>query len=220
MAAPAGDAEHVILVHGLWMNGLEMWLLGRRLRACGFQVHRFSYRSTRESLAVVVPRLAAMVAALPAPRAHFVCHSLGGLLTRHLFHAHPELPLGRIVTLGTPHDGSQTARALARHRTGRALLGRGVEALLGQRPPWDPRRELGVIAGTRSLGLGRWITRLPLPNDGTVALAEAAAGEAADRVTIDVGHMGLLLSAEVAGQVCAFLRRGHFEHRAGDVTDV
>ena len=42
----------VVLVHGLWMNGLDQRMLGRRLhREHGFDVHVFAYRSLRGEFA-------------------------------------------------------------------------------------------------------------------------------------------------------------------------
>ena len=37
--------EHVILLHGVWMRGLTLFSLARRLRAAGFSVDVFDYAS-------------------------------------------------------------------------------------------------------------------------------------------------------------------------------
>jgi len=42
--------ETVVLVHGVWMTGLEMHVLARRLRACGYRTRVFRYRSLRRPL--------------------------------------------------------------------------------------------------------------------------------------------------------------------------
>jgi hypothetical protein len=41
--------EAVILVHGLWMNGLDMTLLRRRIAAAGYATHQFRYPTVRQS---------------------------------------------------------------------------------------------------------------------------------------------------------------------------
>jgi len=74
----------------------------------------------------------------------------------------------------------------------------------------NPPYELGVIAGCRSLGAGRLITRLPGPNDGVVTVEETCVPNARDEIVLNVGHSEMLLSAELVRQACAFLRHGHF----------
>ena len=45
------NGEAVVLVHGLWMTGREMRVLGGRLEESGFRVRYFRYRSWRGGLA-------------------------------------------------------------------------------------------------------------------------------------------------------------------------
>ncbi len=206
-ASPAA----VVLVHGLWMTGLEMALLRRRLRRCGFLPCQFSYPTVRAPVVENAARLHGFLQRVSAPVVHFVGHSLGGLVIRRFFHDHPPRRPGRIVTLGTPHQGSMVARRLARHGWGRRLLGRSIEGgLLGDLPPWSGTRELGVIAGNRNLGVGLLMPGLARPNDGTVAVAETRLPEAADHVVLPASHMGLLISSAVAQLTCVFLRTGRF----------
>ena len=40
---------------------------------------------------------------------------------------------------------------------------------------WQSPREVGVIAGSRSVGIGRVFADLPMPNDGTVCVDETVA---------------------------------------------
>jgi hypothetical protein len=74
----------------------------------------------------------------------------------------------------------------------------------------DPARPLGVIAGNRSLGIGRLFARFSEPNDGTVAVRETQLDGAADRITLPVSHLGMMASPEVASQTAHFLREGRF----------
>ena len=116
-----------------------------------------------------------------------------------------------MVTLATPHQGSQAAQAIAKTALGRRLLGRSVEqGLLGDVPAWPDQRVLGVIAGSQGIGLGRFLARLDLPHDGTVAAAETELSAAADRILLPVSHFGGLFSREVADQAIYFLRQGRF----------
>lgn len=192
-----------------------MTLLRRHLKRSGFRPVRFPYSSNRTDLAQNGSDLSRFVDHLDAGVVHFVGHSLGGLVIVHMFAKQPSQRPGRIVLLGTPVAGSHAARRLARTRMGRCLLGKSLEqCLLGDAPVWAGGRDLGVIAGTLALGTGMLLGGLPRPSDGTVALSETHILGITDHIALPVTHTGLLLSAKVAAQVCAFLKRGHFLREA------
>lgn len=205
------DEETVVLIHGLWVGARHLRLLQQRLEAAGFRTVPFTYRTVRNAPRVNAMELNAFCRDLQAPTLHFVGHSLGGLVLRHLFHDYPDQPPGRVVTLGTPHRDSAAARSLSRIGAGRFALGRSVhEGLLGGAPPWDPRRELGSVAGTLRFGMGTLVPGIPTPSDGTVAVAETHLPGMRAHVTAPVSHFGLVLSPRVAGYVAHFLRHGQF----------
>ncbi len=212
--APAAGPEVVVLVHGLWLSGSSMALMRRRLRRCGFEARAFSYASVRRNLLENAEVLDRHIRALRAARVHLVGHSLGGLVIRALVHQHPDAPIGRVVTLGSPHRGSRPAAVLVRRPWGRRIAGRSIEQLLSGLPErWElGDRELGTIAGDLSIGLGRLLSRLPEPNDGVVTLAEAQLPGASDHVTLHVSHTALVVAPSVAREVCHFLNHGRFAH--------
>src|SRR5436189_119017 len=93
------------------------------------------------------------------------------------------------------------------------LVGPMVAAELGQAKAlreWRCDRELGCIAGTRSVGLGRFFARFDEDCDGTVGVSETKLPGHKAHLTLPVSHMGMLLSADVARQVGAFLDLGRF----------
>jgi pimeloyl-ACP methyl ester carboxylesterase len=201
----------VVFLHGIWMTGLDMAVLRRRVRACGFAPLQFSYPSVRATPRANAARLQRWLAGIGADTVHFVAHSLGGLVIRWLLHDFPDQRPGRIVTLGTPHGGSRVAACAGRRAVTRWVLGGSlVQGLLGDVPPWKGPREIGVIAGTRGIGIGRFITRLTPPHDGTVEVGETRLSGMADFATVGASHLGLLYSAPAARQVCAFLADGRF----------
>ena len=201
--------QDVILAHGLWVPGVVMHPLAARLERAGFRCHTFSYMGAARPLEAHAERLARRARELG--RAHFVGHSLGGLVVVEALNRHPEIAAGRVVLLGTPARGCYAGRRIARHPAGRWLLGQS-EALWreGRAARWTRPEALGVVAGSLPLGLGRMFGRLPGVNDGVVSLEETAVEGMAERVVLHVGHSQMLVSARVAAQLVAFLSHGKF----------
>ena len=214
LTALTAMAEHeaVILVHGLWVHATVMALMRRRIARCGYGVVSYSYPSMRLTLTENADRLARYCRGLAAARIHFVGHSLGGLVILRMLERAPELGAGRVVLAGTPFGDSLSAQRLARLPGGRAALGRSVPEWLGQAKPQAlAQHDIGVIAGSIAIGLGRLVAPdLPRPNDGVVTVAETRLPAMRDHIVMRVNHSGMLLSAAVARQICEFLQRGAF----------
>ncbi len=204
--------ESVVLVNGLWLADPALWLLARRLRRAGFRVHTFSYPSVRQDLRTNAAHLHEFLARIPDATVHLVGYSLGGLIIRALFHLQPQQRPGRIVLLGSPQTGNRAAQSLTRTRLGRTVLGQSMAELIAGTPQhWSwPARETGVIAGSRSVGLGRLVAPLAIPNDGTVAVEETVVPGVHAQLVLPVAHFALLLSPAVARQVIEFLSNGVF----------
>jgi hypothetical protein len=100
------------------------------------------------------------------------------------------------------------------------MLGRSIgEWISGSRRAPLEDCEVGVIAGTGGVGLGRLVARgLPKPHDGVVALAETHVPGMLDQVVLSVSHTAMIVSRDVAHQTCAFLERGSFDRDAGHGT--
>jgi len=207
-------SETVVLVHGLWVHGIAMALMRRRIARCGYRALAYSYPTVRLTLAENAQRLARFCRGISAARLHFVGHSLGGLIVLRMIGQTPGLPPGRIVLAGTPFAGSHAARRLGRLPGGRAALGRSMlEWLESAQPDMAGGREVGVIAGSLPIGLGCIVAPdLPGPSDGAVSVAETRMPGMRDHIVIHASHSGMLVSGVVARQVCAFLRDGAFAH--------
>ncbi len=206
--------EVVVTLHGLWMTGLEMSVLRRRLKACDYVVRPFYYHSLLRSPAENARRLGRFVDTLEADVVHFVAHSLGGLVLLHLFEQAPMQRPGRIVMLGSPVVGSAAAQHAASIPVlGRLLLGRSVErGLLGGAPAWAGGRDVGMIAGTRPRPGIPVLLGAPLsaPHDGTVAVEETRAFWIHAHLCVPYGHFGMLFSLSVGAEICHFLHSGTF----------
>lgn len=207
MTEPA-VTEHVVLLHGLWMRRPYMWRLASRLRAEGFVTHLFAYATLWSAPERSTSRLAALLRSLAPGPVHLVGHSLGGVTALATLHAHHDVPRGRVVCLGSPLAGSRAAGRMGEIGLG-ALVGRSRPLLL--RGVSVPRkREVGVIAGSRGIGGGQWITRFEGVHDGTVGVSETRIEGLQDHLVLPVTHSGLVFSRAAAAATARFLRSGSF----------
>lgn len=204
------EGGRVVLVHGLWMNGLAMLPLAWGLERGGFKVVRYGYQSVRRGLEENVRRLAAVCEKAGTPL-HLVGHSLGGLVIMAMMQAYPHIAVRRVVLIGSPYADSAAARGIARYAWSRGLLGKTIKDWLRRPRPRIPDGvEVGVIAGDTSIGLGRLFVSLLAPNDGVVILDETRVPGATDSIVMHISHSAMLVSKSVARAVCAFLKNGRF----------
>lgn len=202
-------SRRVILLHGLWMPGAAMHWLAAQLKTAGFAPEIFSYHSVADGPDLAVPRL---VERLAQGEADIVAHSLGGLIALQALCESPDLPVARVVCLGSPLTGSGAATGILRWAPAASLLGRSAALLQHGIACWQGRAQVGVVAGHVPHGLGALFAGFQGEHDGTVAVAETRLPGLADHVVVDASHSGLLFSAQAAAQAIAFLRDGHFVH--------
>jgi alpha-beta hydrolase superfamily lysophospholipase len=205
--------DTVILLHGLWLRAFTLARLAQTLRAGGYAVEGFDYHSLSEAPACAVEKLAERIGQTRGP-VHLVGHSLGGLIALSALGQHA-LPVPRAVCLGSPLCGSLVARRIGTVRGLRGVLGRARRLLAEGLERWEGATEVGVVAGSRSLGFGVLAGRIQRPHDGTVAVAETRLPGIRDHVIVDTTHSGLLFSPEAARQTLFFLRHGRFRHGDG-----
>ena len=186
------------MVHGLYHNRTAWLVFARRLRRAGFEnLHTFGYNSfTRDfdhALAGLKERIGELLADDPEGRVILVGHSLGGLLCRCAA-GDPRFcdRVAALVTLGSPHGGSELAW-LGGNRMARGLIpGRDIpEAVAGAPDPDCPRLAIYTMADD-------YVIPLDLLRIGRPGWEE--------RVCAPMGHVWMLYSPEVAGMVIDFLR--------------
>lgn len=201
--------REVILVHGLWVPALVMTPLAARLHDAGFRCHLFAYPGRERPLEAHAERLTRF--AHQVGPAHFVGHSLGGVVVLQALEQHLSVAAGNVLLLGAAVRGNFAGRRLAQHGWGRWFLG-ASEPLWreGHSARWTRPEPLGVLAGTLPFGLGRVFGALPGQNDGVVRLAETAVEGMRERVVLPIGHSAMLVSARVAAQAVSFLNDARF----------
>lgn len=202
--------RQVVLASGLWVPAAAMAFIAARLKRAGFSPATFAYYG-REPLEANIARFADFVRARRAgDGAHFVGHSLGGVLVFDMLSACADVAAGRVVLLGAPVRGSLAGRRLARYAPGRWMLGACAGRWTERDAAWRRSEALGVVAGTLPVGLGRVLGRLPGENDGVVLVEETTVTGMSDRALVRRAHSQLAFSGQVATLVERFLQRGSF----------
>ncbi|MBL4661664.1 MAG: alpha/beta hydrolase [Alcanivoracaceae bacterium] len=199
---PAQQA--VVLVHGLWMSRWSFAFIAKYLSAKGYKVYRFGYATTSKPFAFNMLKLQAFVNSRTEETVHLVVHSMGGILSMRCL---PKIKkTGKLIMLGTPVNGSQAAIAMGQKRWSSWLLKHASEPL--ENGVVDPQvfRESCMIAGTSSyIGISRLVTKLPKPNDGTVALKETQADWIDLHTTEKTNHFRMLFHKKIQYKIGAFL---------------
>lgn len=203
---PASEAEPALLLHGLWMRGYAMTLLAYRLRAAGFAPEIVEYFTLIQSPDVAAEWVRRRMQHYGERPVHLVGHSLGGLVALLATREHQRD--GRTVCIGSPLLGSESARHVSAMMP--LAVGKSAGHLANGLASWGGSREVGVIAGNLSRGLGRMFRSLDGDNDGTVTVAETRLPGIADHLVLPHSHTGLPFAADCATQVVEFLRNGRF----------
>lgn len=198
----------LILLHGLWMRGIALTVLQRRLESVGYAVETLDYMSVAVPLERALHSLRERMCVHPQG-VHVVGHSLGGVLALLACRDGTGLPPGRVVCMASPLTGSAVARQLSEDGRG-WLLGRNRHVLEHGLTAWNGTREVGMVAGCSGIGLGTMVGHLEGDNDGTVAVEETRLPGLTAHCVVETSHTGMLVSREAASQVVAFLRHGRF----------
>jgi pimeloyl-ACP methyl ester carboxylesterase len=205
-------SPEVVLVHGLWNRGWSMAAMAKRLRSSGFKVSIFSYPSLGKDIAGHADSLKEFIESSVEGPFNLVGHSLGGLVILNLLNNYPDLPVERVVLMGSPVQGSSLVKRLTKLPGEKLLFGQVRGALLDGYLHSPNHCDVGMIRGTRSFGLGRVIGKHAGRNDGSVLLSETRLDGLQDSVEMPVAHSEMLISSEVVTQVEHFIKNGSFSH--------
>jgi pimeloyl-ACP methyl ester carboxylesterase len=201
----------IILLHGLRVNRLAMSYLAWHLRRQGFACDTWSFPSYRKTLAENARLFAGRLVVERAQEIAIVAHSYGAVVALHSLQSNADPRIKRMVLLGAPLTGSVAGVQIQRHGWGRWFAGASGRVWIdGPRIAIPPGVQVGSIAGTGRLGLGRIFARFNAPNDGVVLVDETRLPGLADHLVMSVAHSVMLVSPAVARQVDYFLRHGAF----------
>ena len=110
----APGKQPILLVHGYGCSRGVWWLLRRRLETAGHTVASVSLAPPYISLGRLEPllnqRIEEICAATGSPQVTLICHSMGGLIARCYLARHGNQRVARLITLATPHQGSDLSR--------------------------------------------------------------------------------------------------------------
>lgn len=200
--------EAVVLIHGIWMKGPELFYLRFKFWRKGYRVYQFHYPSLFKTPEQNAEDLNKFVEKINEATIHFVAHSVGGIVVTHYLNNHACNKTGKVVLIGTPINGSALARHLQQNIFLKYLLGKPViKGLVSETPKWLSERKLCVIAGTKKLGIGMLLARKEMQqqNDGTVNLDETQIEEANEFHVVPHSHFSMLWSLDVAEKIKSFL---------------
>lgn len=109
---PAGELP-VLLIHGFACNRGAWWWLKPRLERAGYCVASVTLEPLSGSIDAYVSQVSRRIdeirSATGAQRVTVIAHSMGGLVARALVRDAGAQTIARVVTLGTPHQGSMLA---------------------------------------------------------------------------------------------------------------
>jgi len=212
-----GPRETAVLLHGLGRGASSMSVLEAALVERGYRVINLDYPSTLHSIDELVGILAGELdrccRTAEAP-VHIVTHSLGGIMVRAYLAREDFAPLGRVVMLSPPNQGSELVDAFGDNPLYELILGPAAQELgteddnvLRELPAVD--FELGVITGDEVINpIGAWL--IPGESDGTVSVEGARVAGMKDFLVVHENHTFIMQSPEVVEQVVYFLEHGRF----------
>jgi triacylglycerol esterase/lipase EstA (alpha/beta hydrolase family) len=193
-----GRRNPVVLLHGFAMNRTNWIWLGRRLAGRGigplYGTSYFSPQSVRRSAEHLSRFVARVCAREKCERVDIVAHSLGGVVARYYIERlGGDKMIARLVTIGSPHQGTIIARLGALFPSARETLHGSVFY-----------RQLGPLAPRAGIAFTSVWSRADAIIEPPESSSIAPAGE--DCIFEDLGHLSLLLSPRVLDTVASRLK--------------
>jgi len=218
------ESEHadevVVCLHGLWRSVWAMEPIANFLNTKGFTTVSVPYASFRYELDDIVQSVRHLVQPWldQGKQIHFVTHSLGGVVLRHLLEeallVNEREKVGRVVMLAPPHQGSEIVDWLSKSPM-RHVLGPAGEFLTSdkmmQRSQQFPENiEAAIIMGERS-AIPFFRKLLEASNDGIVSVEKGHLLGIKEFKVVDADHTFIASEPDVLEMIWHFLSIGCLE---------
>jgi pimeloyl-ACP methyl ester carboxylesterase len=201
--------EIVVLIHGLFLRGIQMFPMGRFLNKNGYEIFIYDYFSTRKQIfhhgVDFKDYLKRIFRTHPEKKVNIVTHSLGGIVTREaaasLQNENESENIHRIVMLAPPNKGSDIAKNVVKILPFSKWIAKPLPELSSEKDayvhkaPIPENIEIGIIAGTF---------------DGKVKLEYTHLETQKDHTTTPSRHTLIVFKKEVQLKTLAFLENGKF----------
>lgn len=212
----AMTGEYVILLHGLARTSRSMAGLGKFLTRRGYRVLNLDYPSRKYPIATLAKNIRKEVVKKTsgAGKLHFITHSMGGIILRHIQKNDPLPGLVRAVMLSPPNHGSEVVDRIGHTRLFQWIngpagkeLGTGRKGLCRTLGRVD--FELGIITGDCSIN---WINSLIIPgkDDGKVSVESAKIAGMKEFLIVHAPHPLIMNHKKVMISCVNFLQSGFF----------
>ena len=211
----SAEGELVILIHGLWRGLWAMEPMAEFLNKQGnFHTINVPYPSYRKSVQNHAKRIRDVIEKHDkGGRIHFVTHSLGGIIARHLLNELPSEKIGNTVMLVPPNQGSEIIAWLDKWGPLKHVLGpSGQQLRMGavDAPPLPNHAHTAIIMGNQSaMPLFRHL--LDQENDGIVSVESGKLDGASEFHVIGADHTFIATHPQAQSMTLQFLQKGKIQ---------
>ncbi|WP_375748628.1 esterase/lipase family protein [Vibrio sp. HN007] len=201
----------IVILHGLYMHGVVMLPLSKKLQTLGYETQIISYNTLSINEDILFQDIDD---ALEDSENVLLGHSLGGIMIkRYLASRKPSVEkISHAIVLASPIKGASIAEKIQGLGLG-AMLGNSVDhGLELHEDKWDFPQLLGCITGNVSAG----IRPILIGNDscdGTVTVDETKIEGMADHIETKNSHTSILFSSRALKQIDYFIKNGHFRSK-------
>lgn len=218
LAETSMATECIVLLHGFGRSSFSLGRINSNLLENGYKTIPIDYPSRKYNAYQLVDNFILPQIkneAQNCTKIHFVGYSLGGILIRHILANHRPENLGRVVYIGSPHQGVDIVEQFGHHSWFSAIFGPavadlGLSSSFLRSLPQKADYEAGVISGNFSANPFTSLFLIPGEDDGTVSVESTKIMGMKDHIVVPSTHTLLLYNDRVIEEVENFISHGYF----------